>query len=195
MASATEKSVAGADKVQEISKKMSHSLSEKDLSSKHLMASLTDDKECNDDVDKALNSLSEGLIQKCVVDLDREGSRADESGKHVVSPAENPALAPEKAKKTVRLQSSDNCANEDAMKVPFLKPSPSVGTNLQNFELIMSPGNKTNGSTVNSETGSMMDEAWEKLKKSFVYFKGKPVGTLAALDPSAEALNYNQVYI
>jgi hypothetical protein len=39
----------------------------------------------------------------------------------------------------------------------------------------------------------MVDEAWERLNKSYVYFKGKPVGTLAAMDTSADALNYNQV--
>ncbi|KAJ8440634.1 hypothetical protein Cgig2_031051 [Carnegiea gigantea] len=39
----------------------------------------------------------------------------------------------------------------------------------------------------------MVEEAWERLKKSYVYYKGDPVGTLAATDPGAEALNYNQV--
>ncbi|KAJ6955574.1 hypothetical protein NC652_006861 [Populus alba x Populus x berolinensis] len=39
----------------------------------------------------------------------------------------------------------------------------------------------------------MVDEAWERLNKSYVYFKGQPVGTLAAMDTSADALNYNQV--
>ena len=40
----------------------------------------------------------------------------------------------------------------------------------------------------------MMDEAWDMLKKSYVFYKGVPVGTVAASDPSAEALNYNQVF-
>ncbi|KAK9910143.1 hypothetical protein M0R45_034118 [Rubus argutus] len=42
---------------------------------------------------------------------------------------------------------------------------------------------------------AMVEEAWERLKKSFVYYRGKPVGTLAAMDPMAEALNYNQVFV
>ena len=42
---------------------------------------------------------------------------------------------------------------------------------------------------------AMKEEACERLKKSYVYFKGKPVGTFAAMDPNAEALNYNQAYI
>ncbi|KAJ7007864.1 hypothetical protein NC653_006792 [Populus alba x Populus x berolinensis] len=41
----------------------------------------------------------------------------------------------------------------------------------------------------------MVDEAWERLNKSYVYFKGQPVGTLAAMDTSADALNYNQVFV
>lgn len=40
----------------------------------------------------------------------------------------------------------------------------------------------------------MMVEAWDMLKKSYVFYKGVPVGTVAASDPSAEALNYNQVF-
>ncbi|KAK9913438.1 hypothetical protein M0R45_037255 [Rubus argutus] len=42
---------------------------------------------------------------------------------------------------------------------------------------------------------AMVEEAWERLKKSFVYHRGKPVGTLAAIDPMAEALNYNQLFV
>ncbi|KAK6918157.1 Glycosyl hydrolase family 100 [Dillenia turbinata] len=41
----------------------------------------------------------------------------------------------------------------------------------------------------------MIEEAWESLWRSYVFFKGKPVGTLAALDPGAESLNYNQVFV
>ncbi|MFS8029804.1 putative beta-fructofuranosidase [Helianthus anomalus] len=74
----------------------------------------------------------------------------------------------------------------------ILKPSPSVGTSL--IHLLPEATNaKSNGS--DSGCPSMMDEAWTRLKNSFVYFQSKPVGTLAAaLDPSAEELNYNQVY-
>ncbi|XP_043710314.1 probable alkaline/neutral invertase F [Telopea speciosissima] len=73
-----------------------------------------------------------------------------------------------------------------------LKPSPSVHCNLQN---ISSPRDWTNGSMMNSEHTSLLEEAWENLTKSVVFYKGMPVGTLAALDPSAEALNYNQVFV
>ncbi|XP_021748626.1 probable alkaline/neutral invertase F [Chenopodium quinoa] len=41
----------------------------------------------------------------------------------------------------------------------------------------------------------MVKEAWSLLEKSYVYYKGISVGTVAASDPSAEALNYNQVFV
>ncbi|XP_024995966.1 probable alkaline/neutral invertase F [Cynara cardunculus var. scolymus] len=74
----------------------------------------------------------------------------------------------------------------------ILKPSPSVGTSLLNL-VTEATSAKSNGTE--SSSSSMMDEAWERLRSSFVYFQKKPVGTLAALDPSAEALNYNQVFV
>jgi hypothetical protein len=37
-------------------------------------------------------------------------------------------------------------------------------------------------------------DAWESLRKSQVYYKGEPVGTVAAVDHQAEeVLNYDQV--
>jgi hypothetical protein len=39
----------------------------------------------------------------------------------------------------------------------------------------------------------MTRDAWEALNRSLVYYKGNPVGTIAALDPNEESLNYNQV--
>ncbi|KAJ1415952.1 Six-hairpin glycosidase superfamily [Sesbania bispinosa] len=38
-------------------------------------------------------------------------------------------------------------------------------------------------------------EAWEALRRSLVYFRGQPVGTIAALDNSEENLNYDQVFV
>ncbi|EEF37366.1 probable alkaline/neutral invertase F [Ricinus communis] len=73
--------------------------------------------------------------------------------------------------------------------IPSLKAFPSVGVNLDSLDNV-SPGVKSI-----SESGAMVDEAWERLNKSYVLFKGKPVGTLAAMDPGAEALNYNQVFV
>lgn len=42
-------------------------------------------------------------------------------------------------------------------------------------------------------THPMVADAWDSLRKSLVYFRGKPVGTIAALDSTEDALNYNQV--
>ena len=43
------------------------------------------------------------------------------------------------------------------------------------------------------EPHPMFAEAWEGLRRSLVFFRGKPVGTIAALDNSDEELNYDQV--
>jgi hypothetical protein len=39
----------------------------------------------------------------------------------------------------------------------------------------------------------MIEEAWRLLRGSIVKFEGEPVGTVAAADPSVEAVNYDQV--
>ncbi|KAI9127964.1 hypothetical protein K1719_000957 [Acacia pycnantha] len=41
----------------------------------------------------------------------------------------------------------------------------------------------------------LIHEGWEALNRALVYFDGKPVGTIAALDDSKENLNYNQVFV
>ncbi|KAL4360436.1 hypothetical protein GQ457_04G000330 [Hibiscus cannabinus] len=41
----------------------------------------------------------------------------------------------------------------------------------------------------------MVAEAWEALRRSLVYFRGQPVGTIAALDNTEENLNYDQVFV
>ena len=39
----------------------------------------------------------------------------------------------------------------------------------------------------------MANAAWDNLKKSIVYFRGQPIGTVAAIDKSQTELNYDQV--
>ncbi|MBE8999315.1 glycoside hydrolase 100 family protein [Nostoc sp. LEGE 12447] len=38
-------------------------------------------------------------------------------------------------------------------------------------------------------------EAWELLEESIIYYQGKPIGTVAAHDPEADALNYDQCFL
>ncbi|KAG7593979.1 Glycosyl hydrolase family 100 protein [Arabidopsis thaliana x Arabidopsis arenosa] len=46
------------------------------------------------------------------------------------------------------------------------------------------------------EPHPMMAEAWEALRRSMVFFRGQPVGTLAAVDNTTdEVLNYDQVFV
>jgi hypothetical protein len=43
------------------------------------------------------------------------------------------------------------------------------------------------------ESHPMVVDAWESLRRTLVYFRSQPVGTIAALDHSVEELNYDQV--
>jgi hypothetical protein len=67
------------------------------------------------------------------------------------------------------------------------------------FEGMLSPCRRsvsdTPRSTYNSfEPHPTIADAWDTLRRSLVYFRGKPVGTIAAMDHSEELLNYNQVH-
>lgn len=72
---------------------------------------------------------------------------------------------------------------------------------VDSFENMYSPGGMRSGfdtpasSARNSfEPHPMVAEAWDALRKSLVYFRGQPVGTIAAVDhASEEVLNYDQV--
>lgn len=65
------------------------------------------------------------------------------------------------------------------------------------FDYVFSPGRRSGFNTPRVENGfethPMIAEAWEALRRSLVYFRGQPVGTIAALDNSEEKLNYDQV--
>ncbi|XVF80251.1 hypothetical protein PTKIN_Ptkin15bG0056200 [Pterospermum kingtungense] len=132
------------------------------------------------------SEISESSKMEKEICQDSVASKLEEEKESVVTP--------EKLKKTVRLANkgniSDNNASEPQMS---LKPCPSLGTCFESLEL------NSIWSTIRSDgsgdDGAMMEEAWEKFLKSYVYYKGKPVGTLAAMDPIAEALNYNQVFV
>lgn len=41
----------------------------------------------------------------------------------------------------------------------------------------------------------MVEVAWKKLKGSYVYYKGRPVGIVAAMGTTTEAMNYNQAFL
>ncbi|THG11499.1 hypothetical protein TEA_012996 [Camellia sinensis var. sinensis] len=127
-------------------------------------------------------SSKDDSVEEDLLDLQQNDapiSPSSESEKPLVSPTETAGGAMEKATKTVRIQSSvENNSDGGAPSgniykaSVLLKPSPSV----THLDQIVSPGsNRMNGQQGSSENGSMMDEAWERLKKSFVYFKGMPV--------------------
>lgn len=43
-------------------------------------------------------------------------------------------------------------------------------------------------------SNSLLEIAWKKLDESMITYKGEPVGTLAAVENSVDALNYDQVF-
>lgn len=86
-----------------------------------------------------------------------------------------------------------NNSNVGGKTTSALKPSPSVGISLENLLEAPTGSSGKNGSSESGSTTSMMDEAWEQLTRSYVKFKGKRVGALAAIDTGGETLNYNQV--
>lgn len=72
---------------------------------------------------------------------------------------------------------------------------------IDGYDSVFSPGGMRSvldtplSSARNSfEPHPMVAEAWEALRRSLVYFRGQPVGTIAAYDhASEEVLNYDQV--
>ena len=67
-----------------------------------------------------------------------------------------------------------------------------------NLDSLYSPGCNTPMShfgygMMASDPHPMIAEAWDDLRRALVYFRGQPVGTIAALDSSDEKLNYDQV--
>lgn len=68
---------------------------------------------------------------------------------------------------------------------------------VDHLENVFSPGRisglNTPRSQTNFEPHPMVVEAWDALHRTLVFFRGQPVGTIAALDNVEEALNYDQV--
>jgi GH15 family glucan-1,4-alpha-glucosidase len=40
----------------------------------------------------------------------------------------------------------------------------------------------------------LINAAWRELKKSVIYYRGEPIGTVAARDSNSKDLNYNQCF-
>lgn len=68
---------------------------------------------------------------------------------------------------------------------------------LDHLDNVSTPGRRSGFNTPRSntyiESHPMIADAWDALKRSMVYFREQPVGTIAALDHSVEELNYDQV--
>lgn len=74
---------------------------------------------------------------------------------------------------------------------------PDYSVHVEHLESIYSPSRRSvfNSPRENGyfESHAMVADAWEALRRSMVHFRGQPVGTIAAVDHSAEKVNYDQV--
>jgi hypothetical protein len=68
--------------------------------------------------------------------------------------------------------------------------------NIWNITVSPSSSKPTRGRETESEVKDMVEEAWERLKKSYVFYNGETVGTLSAMDYASEVLKtcINQVH-
>ncbi|KAK1276400.1 Alkaline/neutral invertase CINV2 [Acorus gramineus] len=76
------------------------------------------------------------------------------------------------------------------------------GAVFENYDSMFSPGRRSGFDTPASsarnsfEPHPMVAEAWEAIRRSLVFFRDQPVGTIAAYDhASEEVLNYDQVFV
>ncbi|KAJ6707976.1 hypothetical protein OIU85_028269 [Salix viminalis] len=114
----------------------------------------------------------------------------------------------DKPPRTLNMERQRSC-DERSMNELFgvSSPSPRPSSRAENnFRLsdhldgLHSPGRRSGFNTPRSqygfETHPSVAEAWDALRGSLVFFRGQPVGTIAALDNNTdEQLNYDQVFV
>ncbi|KAJ6729610.1 hypothetical protein OIU85_020512 [Salix viminalis] len=148
------------------------------------------------DLIKEPSATLEKVIAKSVEKCEAEGETTVSQESAVITSREVVGgRTTEKDEATVSVQINE-CVSDNAKSTALtLKQCPSVGVKLDVMDLNIFQRLNGGGLLLSPESCTMVDEAWERLSKSYVYFKGKPVGTLAAMDTSADALNYNQVFV
>ncbi|KAL1541141.1 putative alkaline/neutral invertase F [Salvia divinorum] len=107
----------------------------------------------------------------------------------------------------LNLERQRSCDERSLNDFPVgFSPHPSLradylGRAFDNPDSLYSPGRRSGCNTPMSHFGygmmasdphPMIAEAWDDLRRALVYFRGQPVGTIAALDSSDEKLNYDQ---
>ncbi|KNA10290.1 hypothetical protein SOVF_145790 [Spinacia oleracea] len=82
---------------------------------------------------------------------------------------------------------------------PFYRNTENSSRVFEPVDSIYSSGGRSGFDTPRSEAGfethPIVSEAWEALRRSIVYFRNEPVGTIAAIDNGEEKLNYDQVFV
>lgn len=98
-----------------------------------------------------------------------------------------------------RLRSLDERSLHELTGSPQLRNADNASRAPDHADYVISPsvGRRSGFNTPRSQPGfeshPMVGEAWDALRRSMVYFRGQPVGTIAAVDNSEEKLNYDQV--
>lgn len=98
-----------------------------------------------------------------------------------------------------RLRSLDERSLTELTGSPQLRNADNASRVHDHADYVISPsvGRRSGYNTPRSQNGfeshPMVGEAWDALRRSLVYFRGQPVGTIAAVDNSEEKLNYDQV--
>lgn len=98
-----------------------------------------------------------------------------------------------------RLRSLDERSLTELSGSPQLRNADNASRVHDHADYVASPsvGRRSGFNTPRSvhgfESHPMVGEAWDALRRSMVYFRGQPVGTIAAVDNSEEKLNYDQV--
>lgn len=93
--------------------------------------------------------------------------------------------------------------SEESSLSDLVAPSPRLRTmetvrSSNCLEAMLSPNFRSLANTPRSvgfEPHPMFTVAWDALRRSLVYFRGKAIGTIAALDSAEESLNYDQVFV
>lgn len=100
-----------------------------------------------------------------------------------------------------RLRSLDERSLTELSGSPQLRNADNASRVHDHADYVASPsvgrwsGFNTPRSVHGFESHPMVGEAWDALRRSMVYFRGQPVGTIAAVDNSEEKLNYDQVFV
>lgn len=115
-------------------------------------------------------------------------------GKTKISFLRSASCKGQQAESVSRMTADDGHENIIAPKIREFEMVEPIGGSASNDKL--AAGGIINNTLGKVRIDSTEDEAWNLLRESIVYYCSKPIGTIAANDPSSSSvLNYDQVFI